>query len=156
MRHSFAKLLRTMRVLPLALVATACYRYAAATPAALGSGNPVRVELNASGTTRLAPILGQETVAIEGMIVTTNDTSVVMAVSGTRKRNDPALVTWAGENVAVPRAAIQGVELRLLDKRRTTLVVIGAIAAAIAVKFIVAGIDALAGGDDGGITPPPP
>jgi hypothetical protein len=79
-----------------------------------------------------------------------------MSVTGTRKASAAEVVSWAGEQVTIPRAAVEHVQLRSLDKRRTTGVAILAILAAVAVKVIVNSASSSAGGDEGGtpVTPP--
>jgi hypothetical protein len=79
-----------------------------------------------------------------------------MSVSGTRQRENQSTSSWAGERVVIPRSAVQSIERRSLDKKKTWLVAGLVVLGAIAAKVIISGFDALAGGDDGGTTPTPP
>jgi hypothetical protein len=116
----------------------------------------VRFSLSPTGVTRLAPILGAGTNAVEGTVLAATDTGYRMSVTGTRKSTMPGLLAWAGEEVSVPRDAITRVELRTLDRKRTLGIAGLAILAAVAVKVLINAFDGSAGGDDGGggpITP---
>ena len=133
----------------------ACYRYTPVSGVSPDAGSVVRLDLTDAGAERLGPILGRNAVAVEGTILSASDTAFVVSMAGTRQRGEQGLA-WAGEHVVVPRTAVQTVERRSLDKKKTFLVAGFAILGAIGLKLIVSGYDALAGGDDGGITPPPP
>jgi hypothetical protein len=58
--------------------------------------------------------------------------------------------------VSVPREAVQTIETRSLNKKKTLLLASVAVLGAISLKAIVSSLHALAGGDDGGTPPPPP
>ena len=133
----------------------ACYRYTPVTDLAPAEGAVVRLDLSETGTARLGSILGRNATAVEGTILSRTDTSFLISVSATRQRNEQPL-TWAGERVSVPREAVQTIETRSLNKKKTLLLAGTAILGAVSLKLIVSGLQALAGGDDGGITPPPP
>ena len=122
----------------------------------LDRGAEVRLELSGDGATRLEPLLGPRTVAVEGRVDSTTDTAVVLAVSGTRKDGATASTLWSGGQVAVPRAAIAGVQRRTLDRKRTFFAAGIAVVAAVLVKVIVSAVGSDSGGDDGGGTPTPP
>ena len=136
------------------LFTIACYRYTPidASPIA---GSVVRLDLSDAGAQRMAAVLGRNAIGVEGTILSANDTSFLMSVSATRQRDEQPL-TWAGERVTVPRTAVQTMEGRSLDKKKTFMIAGIAILGAIAVKAILVGLDSMAGGDDGGITPPTP
>jgi hypothetical protein len=149
--------MRSVARVSVALLLTgACYRYSPATSVAPSAGDVVRLDLTAAGMSRLQNILGRDAIAVEGSILSADDSSYVVSVSGTRQRESQATLSWAGERVVIPRAAVQSVERRSLDKKKTWLIAGAIILGAVALKAIIAGFDALAGGDDGGITPPPP
>jgi hypothetical protein len=134
----------------------ACYRYTPAASATPSSGDVVRLDLTTAGIGRMSSVLGRDAVAVEGSILAADDTSYTMSVSGTRQRENQSTLSWAGERVVIPRSAVQSVERRSLDKKKTWLVAGLVVLGAIAAKVIVSGFDALAGGDDGGTMPPTP
>src|SRR5262245_21411197 len=133
----------------------ACYRYTPVTDLVPAEGAVVRLDLSETGTARLGSILGRNATAVEGTVLSRTDTSFLLSVSATRQHNEQPLI-WAGEHVTVPREAVQTIEARSLNKKKTLLLASAAILGAIGLKLIVSGLQALAGGDDGGITPPPP
>jgi hypothetical protein len=149
-----------MRRLPLAavLVLSACYQYVPSGTAAAPMGSEVRLVLSQAGASALVPILGRETIAVEGRVSSLTDNSYVVAVSGTLKRG-PSLdgvsavsrTTWAGEAVTIPRAAVASVEQRSLEPRRTGFaVVVGAALTFAAVRLITHAIGSSGGGTEGG------
>jgi hypothetical protein len=146
--------LRSALVLP--VLAGGCYRYAAIEPTTPAPASDVRLNLTAAGASALVPTLGRSTTAVEGKILRVTDSSYMLGVSSTLKRDesDEASFTrtlWAGESVSIPRSAVAGVELRSLDRRRTVVAaslvtVLGVLAA----KVIVHGIGSGGGaGPDG-------
>ena len=72
------------------------------------------------------------------------DSAYVVAVSGILKREQGSggevsltRTTWAGESVSIPRAALESVELRSLDARKTGFVTaVGTVLAIVAVKIV--------------------
>lgn len=138
------------------LLTGACYRYTPAGNATPASGDIVRLDLTTAGMGRMSSVLGRDAVAVEGSILAVDDTSYVMSVSGTRQRETQSTLSWAGDRVVIPRNAVQSIERRSLDKKRTWLVAGLVVLGAIATKVIISGFDALAGGDDGGMPPTPP
>src|SRR5215211_2843434 len=140
------------------LLSCACYRYAPQTNAAVPVGRDVRLTLTIPGATALVPILGRETIAVEGRVLSASDSGYVIAVSGTLKRGQAAgggettsRTPWVGESVTIPRAAVAGVELRSLDARRTGLTgALIAVAAVATVRIIVQAIGSSGGPADGG------
>jgi hypothetical protein len=121
-------------------------------------GAEVRIDLTPSGSASLVPILGQDTRAVEGRVSSASDSGYVVAVSGTIKHGhgsggEPTVsrVTWAGESVRIPRFALDHVELRSLDARKTGFVAIfGAVLTVVAVKLITNAIGSSGSSSDGG------
>ena len=144
------------------LLFCACYRYTPQTGAAVPLGKDLRLTLTTSGAATLIPILGRETVAVEGRVMSLSDSGYVVAVSGTLKRGlgssgeTTSRTPWVGESVTIPRAAVAGVELRSLDAGRTGLTSALIVVAAVAtVRIIVHAIGSSGGPADGGtvVTP---
>ena len=154
--------MRLLRPAVLLLLA-GCYRYVPSTRDVLAPGADVRLSLTPSGTTELVSILGSQTTAVEGRVLSTTDTGYVIAMSGTLKAVSsfpgapPSHTVWGGDAVTIPGAAVGGIERRRLDSRRTTLfAVLGAATAAATVRVLVHALGSKSGGsDDGGgvITP---
>ena len=153
------RIVRTMRRNPFAalLLLCACYRYAPQTSAPPPLGKELRLTLTVPGATALVPILGRETVAVEGRVLSVADTGYVVAVSGTLKRGlgasgeTTSRTPWVGESVTIPQNAVAGVELRSLDARRTGLTSALIVVAAVAtVRIIVQALGSSGGATDGG------
>jgi hypothetical protein len=133
----------------------ACYRYTPATSVTPLNGSVVRLQLTETGAQSMSRVLGRNAIAVDGTILSADDTSFAVSVAATRQREEQPL-TWAGERVIVPRSAVQSIEARSLDRKKTFMIVGLGILGAIAIKAIISGLDAMAGGDDGGVTPTPP
>jgi hypothetical protein len=142
------------------VLVTACYRYSPSTGPALTPGTSVRISLAPTADGRLAAVLGEGTIGLEGRVLTASETGYEISMGATLKRpviGVSSRVVWAGETVSVPREAVTSVEIRSLDRKRTTrAMVLGTVGALVAVKLVVAAIGGGSGGDDGGgvITPP--
>ena len=140
------------------LMLSACYRYVPNTTAPVTAGSELRLVLTPAGSASLVPILGQNTRAVEGRVSSATDSGYVLAVSGTLKRGQGSggettmtWTTWAGESVRFPRVAVESVELRSLDARKTTFAaVLGAALTAVTVKLITHAIGSSGTGPEGG------
>ena len=87
-----------------ALLVAACYRYSpgpAPTPAA---GTHVRFTLADSSLVALERVLGERTIAVEGLVLATTDSVYMMNVTATMKKGIAGdrsnRVVWAGESVS--------------------------------------------------------
>jgi hypothetical protein len=119
-------------------------------------GEELRLVLTPAASASLGPILGSDARAVEGRLSSVRDSGYVIAVSGTLKRapgvgGELSRTPWAGESVAIPRVAVEGVELRSLDARKTGFaVVLGTALAVVAVKVITHVIGSSGTGSEGG------
>jgi len=118
---------------------TACYAYVPATTSAPTSGADVRVQLNNDGTVELARYLGPRVTSVDGKLTSTSADgamvvapSAVQVVDGSRQR-------WTGdETVVLPQRYVAGVQLRTIDRRKSTIA-----AAVIAASLVTAGAIAM-------------
>ena len=122
------------------LVGTACYRYTPIDSPTPGTGMPIRVRLTDDGAVKLGPLVGNRIEYVDGTVVASADTALTVSVTGTTDRMGTE-VSWRGERVTVPRAAIAGVERRTLDKRRSYLAggIAAGIVAAVGIGFNISG-----------------
>lgn len=135
---------------------TACYRTVDAAPTAFQPGASVRLYLTNEGETTLAPKLGPETVRVEGRVERVTPDSVALVVSRTAKRFGGTL-PWLGEHVTVPTRVIARSDVRVPDRKKTTLAtVIAAAGAVIAIAALMAQNGAGKGDDGGGGGGPTP
>jgi hypothetical protein len=144
-----------------AVLLSACYRYSASPAPTPDAGTHVRFTLADSSLVALERVLGERTIAVEGLVLATTDSVYMMNVTATMKKgiagDRPNRVVWAGDSVSIPRAAVTGVELRSLDRGKTTrAIAIGAVVVAVTAKLVISAVSGGYGGDDGGpiVTPP--
>ncbi|MFN8571814.1 MAG: hypothetical protein U0132_07140 [Gemmatimonadaceae bacterium] len=129
----------------LLLASSGCYRYAPIQGTPSDLGQPIRMRLTDQGSINLAPLIGPTIVTLDGSLVAVRDTLMVLSVTNAIARNGIETM-WKGENVDVPKAAISGLQLRSLDKRRSWLLGVGGIAATAAIG---AAFNLLGGGSGG-------
>lgn len=134
------------------LAGSGCFHYQPTT-LEVRPGAMLRLQLTDSGSAQLMPVLGPHASSVDGRLLALSDSGYRVAVS--RVVRDGSVVTWAGEEVVVPRAAIQATQQRALSGRRTLIT-----AGVALVGVIVTGKLARNGGkgspgDDGGGNPSP-
>jgi hypothetical protein len=134
---------------------SSCYRYVPTTTTDLVVGGAYRGHLTEEGSRLVAPIVGQDVVGFDGRIVTVTDTAYLIAMSATRKRTDPRPTIWTGEQLVIPRSAVNRFELRELDRPKTMRAAALYTAGIVGVGILVFSIKSLASGS-GTVTPPPP
>ena len=149
-------LLRATAIPVLALnVFAACYRYVPASSTDITVGGAYRGHLSAEGSANVARLVGENVEVFDGRIVTVTDTSYLIAMSATQKRADPRSTVWAGEQLVIPKNAVNKFELRELDRGRTLKAALLYTVGIVAVGALVFSIRGGSGGN-GGETPPPP
>jgi hypothetical protein len=119
------------RLVPLLLCSAACYRYTPVTEVASQTGQSVRVQLTDKGSVDLAPLIGPTILTLDGTLTTAQDASISLAVTTAIARNGIE-TPWRGERVDVPRSAINTIQLRSLDKKRSWVVAAGGVGAVVA------------------------
>ena len=129
-----------------------CYKYTPLATTDAAPGTRIAVELTPAGTDTLARLVGPNVIGIEGRVVPTAGSDVLLSVSVVRKRNGEEDF-WKGETVSIPPGVISGLQQRRLSTSRTLLFV-GAVAAAGATVGVAASSGGSGGGDRGGGPPP--
>lgn len=100
--------------------AAGCRSYAPLRPDAGVAGRQVRVRLTPEGGSALAPTIGPRGTALEGTLVSADDSAVTMDVRAvTRTSGDDE--RWPGERVRVERRSVAGVEVVRMSVRRSLL-----------------------------------
>jgi hypothetical protein len=136
---------------------TACYAYvpmrtSAPAPA---PGADVRVQLNREGTTELARYLGPRVFSADGKLSSvSSDGALVVDVSSVQIVDGPRQ-QWNGEGlVTFPQAYVTGVQVRTLDRRKSTIAgIVLAVSLAGIMELVIRGggsSNAPAGGGPGG------
>lgn len=128
---------------------SACYSYTAASPSVLRVGERVRVRVSGVEADRLEATLGQSDRVIEGEVLEQADSSIALGVALPGLTDGSAMRARPQQRIEIPRAAVQQIELRRLDKVRTSLLV-GAGVAAVAAIAASKGSTLLGGGGGGG------
>ena len=110
-------------------------------------GAEMRVRLTDAGAVALAPLVGNRVEIVDGRLASAADTVLTLSVTGTTDRLGNE-TPWRGEEVAIPRAMVAGVEQRTLDRGKSYLVG-GITAGLVAVVGIGFSMNGSGGGDRG-------
>ena len=149
--------MRAICLLPLGflLAGAGCYRYVPIAGDTPSSGSEFRAHLTDDGSTRLTPILGSQVAIVEGRVSSANDSAFVVSMTATTNK---ALIQtyWTGESITLPRSAIQTIESRQLNRRKTWFVAALGIAGGFFAAKIFDLFEGSAGGGGGGGGGPPP
>ncbi len=127
----------------------ACYSYATVPPSGAKIGEHVRVRVSGAQADRLEPVLGSTERKIEGELLEQADTSITVAVTLPAPAQASALGERTQQRIIILRAGLQEMELRRLNKLRTSLLV-GAAVAGVAVIAASTGSSLLGSGGSGG------
>ena len=118
----------------LSLVLAGCYSYTTLPPGSAPIGERVRVRVSGAEAERLEPIIGVTDRQIEGELLEQADSSVSLEVPLLLPAQGGGTVAErAHQRIIIPRSDLQEVELRRIDKTRTTLLVGGGIAGVAAI-----------------------
>ena len=135
----------------------ACYRYVPMESTDIQVGGAYRGYLSPEGTQQVARLVGENVERFDGRVVSVLDTAYLVSMSATLKRSDERQTIWTGEQLLIPRAAVNRFELRQLDRPRTVraaaLYSTGLLAVGVLV-FSVKGM--VSGSPPAGGGPPPP
>ena len=150
-------LLRATAIPVLALnVFAACYRYVPATTTEIIVGGAYRGHLTAEGSRDVTRLVGENVEWFDGRIITVTDTAYIVAMSATQKRADPRSTVWAGEQLVIPKHAVNKIEARELDRGRTLKAALFYTLGIVSVGALVFSIKGGSGGNGGEPPPPPP
>lgn len=119
-----------------ALASAGCYTYAPLTLAEVTPGRTVRVTLDDHGTAELSQWIGARGASLEGRVQSVTDTSMILAVTDVVRLNG-ATEPWTDESVSIPRRLAESIGVRRLNRQRTVLTSIGALAAAFAANSLL-------------------
>lgn len=146
--------LEVVRGAALGLVAwalSACYVYTAAPVSGARVGERVRVRVSGAEADRLEPTLGLSGRTIEGDLLEQADSSIALGVALPFQLDATTMASRAQQRIVIPRAELQELELRRLDKLRTSLLVGVGVAGAVAIAASKG--SSLFGGSGAGGTP---
>jgi hypothetical protein len=128
-----------------------CFQYVGVPATGRPAGAEVAVGITDRGREVMTPLVGANVRRINGRVVSSSDTALVLAVTSVdHLRGEPD--RWGGENIAVPRDFISTVGERRLSRGRTAIVLgVAAVAVAVASRIALEGF----GTGGGGERPPP-
>jgi hypothetical protein len=126
---------RSLLILP---VCTACYSYVPAELSMLPDGTAVRARITSDQAARVEPLVGRDVRVLDGVLLGSSADSVLLEVPAAARIGTGGGVQVLHQRVSIPRGGITEVELKRLDRGRTTLVIAGGTAA---IGYIV--LDAL-------------
>jgi hypothetical protein len=116
----------------LMLLLAGCYGYGAATMETVRVGQPVRARVSGAQAERLEPVLGNTGRDVEGQLIDKADSALTIAVATPVSSEGGTTLSRAYQRIEIPRADLQEIEVRHLDKTRTSLAVAAAAAGAAA------------------------
>ena len=151
---------RSLRIAGVPMLAltlfSACYRYVPVTTGDPMVGGAYRGHLTADGSRQVARLVGENVTTFDGRILTVTDTAYVVAMAATFKQTEARTTVWTGEQLVIPRAAVNRFELRQLDRPRTMRAAALYGAGMLAIGVLVFSVKSLASGNGPGAPPPPP
>ena len=122
-------------------MAGACYSYVPIATTPPTSGAELRVELNHEGTASLTSRFGPNVTAVDGTLSSVSgDGSLSIGMSALQMANGVRQELMAPDTITLPRVLVAGVEMRTLNRRRTTVA-----AVAIGAVVVTAGLVAMRG-----------
>lgn len=148
--------MRRFSPIPIALLLAACYRYEPHSTPLPVAGENVRMHFTLSGSQDVARVLGSDIASFDGRMVSEAAGILLFAVSSTVTRGGKS-ATWTGEQVHIPRTAIEKLELRVLDKKRTIRTTVFIVLGAVGISALIQKLarDAVGSPPVGGGGPPP-
>ncbi|GLC25651.1 hypothetical protein [Roseisolibacter agri] len=153
-RARSARATRTLlaTLLVMASPAAGCRSYAPVTPGDGNAGRVVRVRLTPDGGSALASTIGPRGTALEGTLVTADDSTVTMDVRAvTREGGDDE--RWPAERLRVARRGVAGVDVVRTSVKRSALLAGGVVAGLLLLRAALGGSESVVrvpGGGSGG------
>jgi hypothetical protein len=116
----------------------ACYAYVPAAAGAPRPGADVRIQLNDAGTTQLARYLGPRVVAVDGLLASPPTDAEMVVAPVSVQIADGARQRWTGDgNVLFPRQYVTDVQIRTIDRRKSTIAAVAIAASVVTVGTVV-------------------
>lgn len=116
----------------LMLLLAGCYGYNGATVETVRVGEPVRARVSGAQAERLEPVLGNTGRVLEGELIDKGDSALTIAVATPMSSEGGTTQSRAYQRIEIPRSDLQEIEVRHLDRTRTSLAVAGVAAGAAA------------------------
>jgi hypothetical protein len=128
---------------------SACFAYVPITTGSPPMGADVRLQLSSEGTTELTRYLGPGVRSVDGRSAAVRGDSAIVVAATSTQALDGSRQPWNGaETVAFPRAYLTSVQLRTIDRPKSTVA-----AVLIAASLVTIGVLVMRGGGAGGGAP---
>jgi hypothetical protein len=115
--------LSTALALGFVLTATGCYSYTVTSGRETVVGQSVRARVSGAEAERLESVLGSGGREIEGQLLEQMDSSIVLSVAMPLAATSGVAVQRAHQRIIIPRSELQELQVRQLDRTRTSLAV---------------------------------
>lgn len=125
-----------------------CHVYLPVQESVPSLGQSVSVELNDRGRLMMSGRLGESVLRVEGMLVDSSETAVVLGVARTVQMQGSSVV-WTGEQVTIPREGVRHFQRRQFSKSRSLMLTAGVV---LVVGAVISGLSVLSVA--GGRNPP--
>ena len=133
-RARSGSLIRGAALVAVLQVVGGCYTSTRLEPGGGTRGQNVTVELSDRGRVALGDALGPFPFRVSGRLTAVSESTLALAVRNVESIRGQAS-TWTGEEVALPRSGVSGVQSRRLDRGRTALLA-GSLLAGIIALFV--------------------
>jgi hypothetical protein len=130
-------------------LSTGCYSYTNVETAAPTAPAVVRVELTDEGTVAMTPALGASITTVEGPVLQNSTGVLQLDVRLLRRRGESLMKEWPSDPISIPSKNIRNISVRALDRRKTTIAVVGGTTATALAFILLAKTTSLFTGDDG-------
>ncbi|HZO17519.1 MAG TPA: hypothetical protein VFB46_00935 [Gemmatimonadaceae bacterium] len=128
-----------------------CYTYVPVRAAAPAPGTEVTLSVTDRGRLDLARQMGSGVRRLQGRLMSSTDSTIMLSVSAVEYLDSPTPVRWAGEAITVDRNVLVDVSERRLSRSRSWVAAgVVAVAAALVSTVAIKGF-----GGSGGDTRPP-
>lgn len=136
--------------LSVAATLVGCYSYTVVPPNDVTVGQGVRARITGAQAEQLEPVLGMTNREVEGELIEQHDSSIVLSVAMPLSTMGGGSTERGHQRIIIPRTELQELQLRHLDRTRTSLLVgAGVAAVAVAVAASAGKIDLGQGGSGG-------
>src|SRR5688572_25441578 len=96
---------RIRRAIAFCVLANGCYRFTPIEGTSPEPGRDVRLSLSDEGAVRMAPLIGPRIGAIDGRVMESSDTALVIGVQAVVAQGGRSMA-WNMERLTVPRNAV--------------------------------------------------
>lgn len=108
------------------VLGSGCYSYSGAAMETVRVGQPVRARISGAQAERLEPVLGNVGRLVEGQLLEKGDSALTIAVATPVSTEGSVTLSRAYQRIVIQRGDLQELEVRHLDRGRTSLALLGA------------------------------